>query len=423
MDRDASGCLMCHLTGLYGLQREKTYDAWLLKIIEEQSGRSNRVAHFSQFYTFLSFGNLLQSLNTDELKACWQVVSTSAQGLFTGLQFEGKHDSVDWLEWNQQLDKPFHILMDAVVLQVQNPSITSQMESFEKLKELMVQVFDLAALPVDGIRFINGDFLWEDKDSPAQIVPQNHYVHRHVRSTLDRIQAPLALVMQSQGSLADVKDYWSDGQNEVQLAGSAQFAEAILNAVQNGDVSELTAMTDQFRSLSMETAYFHSLFFADKLNYQFSTAQALAAWFILLSCTGVCVVDVPSLMRTFLTAEDQSTESPLAGKLQRVFSNPAFQPLAKLLTFRQQNTAFLPLGAQISMQSTPSIWAVQRFSPDMVESVLCLANSGSETQEITLGEENLKPGSHWQEFRGGKSLIAGEPWLLQPYEGLWLREG
>jgi hypothetical protein len=86
MDRDASGCLMCHLTGLYGLQREKTYDAWLLKIIEEQSGRSNRVAHFSQFYTFLSFGNLLQSLNTDELKACWQVVSTSAQGLFTGME-------------------------------------------------------------------------------------------------------------------------------------------------------------------------------------------------------------------------------------------------------------------------------------------------------------------------------------------------
>jgi hypothetical protein len=411
---------MCHLTGLYGLERDKTYDEWLLKLIEEQRATSKPGAHFSQFRTFLSFGNLLQSLTMDELKACWQVIETSTQGLFSGLQFEGTHSSDSWMEWNQQLEKPFHILLDKTGTQVHHASMENPTKSFEQLKNLIIQAFDLAALPVDAIRLKNGDFLWQDKITPTRIVPQNHYVHRHLRSALDRIHASLALVMQSQGSFADVTDYWSDGQNEVQLAGSVQFSEIIFNALQNGDVCELTAMTDKFRSLSMETAYFHTLAPADGCNHQGSVNQALAAWFILLSCTGVCALDICSLMQLFLTPEEQSNEIPMAEKLMCVFNNPAFQPLAKLLAFRLQNAAFHPLGAQISMQSTPAIWAVQRFSVDMVESVLCLVNCSSQAQEITLGEEDLQAGSYWQDFRGGKVFKAGEFWHLQPYEGLWL---
>lgn len=422
MGRDASGCLMCHLTGLYGLEREKTYDDWLLKSIDEHCGQSKPATHFSQFRTFLSFGNLLEFLNTDELNACWKVIKTSAQGLFSGLQFERNHSSDIWLEWNQQLEKPYHILLDATGPHLHHAAMENQADSFEQLKGLISHVFDLAQLSVDAIRLKNGDFLWQDQDNPTRIVPKNHYVHRHLRSALDRIHASVALVIQSQGSFADVKDYWSDGQNEVQLAGSAQFAETILNAARSGDVGELTAITDQFRSLSMDTAYFHNLLAAGEFIHHGSDAQSMAAWFILLSCTGVCAVDVPALMQTFLTPEEQCAEIPLAEKLQKIFAKPAFQPLAKLLSFRLKNPVFLPLGAQISMQSTPAIWAVQRFSPDMVESVLCLVNSSSQAQEITLGEEDLQPGSHWQDFCGGKVLKAGEPWQLQPYEGLWLIE-
>ncbi len=426
MDRDSSGCLLCHLTGLYGLDRGKSYDRWLLKLINEQGDPWKKVIPFSEFRTFLSFGNLLNSLSDEELQACWQVIINNAASLFSGLQFElinlSNPGFVLWLEENQRLANPFQLLLDVTVPQVKNDAISTQAASFEQLKALISQAFNLASLPVDALHFIDGDFLWQEKEAPFIIVPRNHYVHRHVRSALDRIHAPLALVMQSQGSFTDVRDYWSDGQNEVQLAGSAQFAEVLLKTVQNGDVFELTAMTDQFRSFSMETAYFHSLFFEDKVNNQLSMAQSLAAWFILLSCTGVSSVDVPSLMNTFLPAEEQSTEIPLAEKLQKIFISPAFQQMAKLLDFRQQNTAFSPLGAQISMQSTPAIWAVQRFSPDMVESVLCLVNASSQAQEITLGDDDLQPGSLWQDFRGGPILQAGKPWLVKPYEGFWLTE-
>jgi hypothetical protein len=409
---------------LYGLDREKSYDKWLLKLIQETTGSAETAAPFTSFRTFLSFSNLLIDLTDDEFQGVCKILQLHVEGLFSGLQLQAQKITdksfCSFLLWNQTLDKSFHILLDINVPQVQNESIMTETDSIGQLKSLMTQVFQTALLPVDAIRFINGDCIWQSAEKPGQIMPQNHYVHRHMRSALDRMQASQSLVVQSQGDFKDVRDYWSDGQNEIQLAGSSQLTDVILDAIRTGHAGELAALTDTFHSFSMDTTYFHALESAHIDFNRYETPQRLIAWFILLSCTGVSALNLQSLMDTFLSTAEH--DLPPADQLQRLFCSPSFKPLAKLLSFRHQNAAFHPLGAQISLQSTPSIWAVQRFSPDTSQQVLCLANVSSKTQEITLTEEDIVADKSWQSIFGERTFQAGKPCLLQPYEGLWLIE-
>jgi hypothetical protein len=423
--RDASGCLMCHLTGIFADQRDPAYEAWLLDFISQNKQKATPAAHFSTFHTFLSVGNLFNSLDNFEAAQAWQALLNSAGAYFDGLHILFSEESSHaLLELNREVQSPFHVLLDVQVPSLHEQDGTPVQESFQRLMKIIRLTTACSALPVDALQILTTDDLWIEDEIRNNIHPKAHYVLRHVRSALDRMTASQALLVQTRGSFLDVKNYFSDGNNEAQLAGSPDLASAILHALISEDTTPLTAITNQFNAVSLETGYFHAFNLAEDLLSQFiqhdpdSRRRFLLACFVLFSCAGVAALDLQTLFSIFMPLD--LYEAPLSEQTQALFSSQAFQPLAAMLDFRRQQPAFHPLGAQIPLTDIPHIWGVQRFSINMADNVLCLANYSSSMQEIRLGDDDIAPGSIWQDFRGEKQFSAGEIWQLNPYEYVWL---
>jgi hypothetical protein len=206
---------------------------------------------------------------------------------------------------------------------------------------------------------------------------------------MDRIDAQQTLYVQSQGKFKDVTDYFSDGNNEVQLAGSIELNTVLAKCLQEENLEQLVGITSQFRLNSLETAYFQTLDSFDVLNGK----QRLLAHIILLSCSG------------FALLNDDLAD---------------IDTLEKMLDLRMNHAALHVHGAQIQLGNHEKIWAIQRYSMDMSQGLLCLANISGKEQQVTLGEDDLITEECWKDVFSGEEFVAGKHWVLKPYQVLVL---
>jgi hypothetical protein len=386
MTRDASDCLLCHLTGLFGDQRQKAYDEWLLNEIEQAKGSAYPAEHFSHLHTGLNISV------TWQVKENWQSFN-ELRSYFDVLQISvptiEDNRLTDFLLWNQKLSKPFHIFAVLSTPSVRDASVITFQESYDRLRQVIELVFLACKLPLDGISFEHVDYLWKESSDPQRIEPRNHYLLRHIRSAMDRIGAQQALFVHSQGRFMDVNDYFSDGNNEIQLAGSTELTSTLIKSLIEGNSNTLAGITSQFHLNSLETAYFHTL---SNINHLDKKQRELAQW-LLLVLTGIPTLD---------------------------FESFALTSLEKMLNLRMNHDALYVHGVQIQLGAHEQIWAGQRYSMDMSRSLLCLANLSDEEQRIALGEDDLFPDEHWKDVFTENEFIAGQQWTLNPYQVLVL---
>lgn len=382
MTRNASDCLLCHLTGLFGDQRLKEYDDWLLQEIEQTKGLVLPAVHFSQLHTGLNISTMWREQNK------WQSL-IDLRKYFDVLQigvadYQEKQLS-EFLLWNQKLDNPFRIFVVLAVQIVKDPSSLTIQDSYQRLRLMIEMVFSICKLPVDAISFENADFLWKETPDTEHIEPRNHYLLRHIRSAMDRIGAQQSLFIHSQGKSKDVNDYFSDGNNEVQIAGSVEMSTALIKCLQEGNTQTLVGITSHYRLNSLETAYFHTHTNISNLsNKQRSLANQL---FLML--TGMPMVNIENL---------------------------DIQSLDGLLNLRMNHPALHIQGAQIQLGSHEKIWGIQRYSMDMSQRLLYLANFSGEEQRIALGDDELVPDDIWWDLFTEQDFIAGQNWTLKPYQ-------
>ena len=386
MTRNASDCLLCHLTGLFGDQRQKEYDDWLLQKIEQTKGLAFPAVHFSELHSGLNILSMWRE------KEKWQSL-IDYRNRFDVLQINATDPTdtqlVDFLQWNQRLETPFHIFIVLSVQAVKEDTSVTIEESYLHLRQMIETVFSVCQLPVAAISFENDDYLWKESPEPKTIEPRNHYLLRHIRSAMDRIGAQQTLFIHSQGGFKDVNDYFSDGNNEIQLAGSVELNAAMVKCLQEGNTESLVGITSQFHLNSLETAYFHTLSNIDI----FSDEQREFVHLAMLSLTGFPVLNVD-----------------LA----------SIEPLQKMLDLRMKHDAFHVHGAQIQLGCHTQIWAIQRYSMDMSQSLLCLANFSSDDQKILLGEDDLVTDECWKDVFTGEEFVTGQHWTLKPYQVLVL---
>ena len=419
--RDASGCLFCHLKGIFDEPENQQYHSWLLETIKQYKGKGAQPVHFSEFRNTLSIGSLLNTVDDQERRQCWNILSQSIGDHFDTLQLDYEEAIAPQVTaWNHDLTNPFHIVLNLPVPSLQ--ATATRESQYQNLMAMVKRCAEVTSLPVDALHLNDSDTLWHDIETG--ISPKNHYLLRHIRSMLDRIQARQALLVQSRGSLADVQAYFSDGNNEAQLAGSSSVLDATIQAIFTGSTTELTQVNGLFHLPSMETSYAHFFPYTEDMLAFFRTDEVDTlqtfelACFILLSFTGGCTIDLKLLLALCLPPHTE--DLPVCEQLEFLFGNQAYQAVGKLFSFRLRHAAFHAQGVQIPLQDHPHIWAVQRFSPDMKESVLCLANGSSQPQEISLDEEDLPTGSVWHVENTEKQYRAGDLWQFAPYEYRWL---
>jgi hypothetical protein len=239
MTRNASDCLLCHLTGLFADRRQKEYDEWLLQEIEQTKGLAFPAIHFSQLHTALNFSDSWQQ------KENWQAL-VDFRAKFDILQINARDTAdktfAEFLQWNQNLETPFHVYVVLQVPTVKENANTSIAQSYLRLREIIGIVFSVCKMPVDGISFENADFLWKESSNSQQIEARNHYLLRHVRSAMDRIGAQQTLFIHSVGSFSDVNNYFSDGNNEMQLSGCTELSAALVKSLLEGNSDAIAGL-------------------------------------------------------------------------------------------------------------------------------------------------------------------------------------
>lgn len=386
MTRNASDCLLCHLTGLFADRRQKEYDEWLLQEIEQAKGLAFPAVHFSLLHTGLNFSDSWKE------KKNWQaLIDLRAQFDILQINISDIADTTfaEFLQWNQNLENPFHIYAVLLIPNVKENVNTSIEQAYLRLREIIEIVFSVCKMPIDGISFENTDYLWKESLDSQKIEARNHYLLRHVRSAMDRIGARQSLFVHSKGNFSDVNNYFSDGNNEIQLAGSTELTAMLVKSLQEGNSEAIAGVTSQFSLNSLETAYFHTYSNTDAL----SAEQSHLVRTIVCTCSGIPIVD---------------------------FVPPEIKNLEAILNLRKNHTALHVQGAQIQLGTYEQIWAIQRYSMDMGQSLLCLANLSGESQKIIFGEEYLSAGEVWKDVFTGEEYTAGDKWGLKPYQVLLL---
>ncbi|MBI9051143.1 MAG: hypothetical protein JEZ00_17100 [Anaerolineaceae bacterium] len=316
MARDASDCLLCHLTGLFGEQRDPEYDEWLLQKIEQVKGTAYSSAHFSTIRSVLNIGSIWSVKSEQERVTLWSALQ-QGRILFDSLLIEiddiNDVSLQNFLGWNQALQKPFHIIAALSVAPVKDASTNSPSDSYQRLKHLVENVFQIVTFAIDGITFQQADFLWHEQTDDTQIEPRNHYLLRHLRSALDRIAAQQFLLVHSAGNFSEVNRYFSDGNNEAQLAGSQEMASVLHTALQAGLTSLFTDITSQFRLNSLETAYFHAINHPHLDNEPHTIPKRKEKFNLacsaMLSCTGTSSLDLTTLLRYHLNKAGQTKKN------------------------------------------------------------------------------------------------------------------
>ena len=415
--------MLCHLKGIFEESQNTAYETWLLDFIEQHKGLAAPPVPIHELRNGLAIGSLLNDLEEPERRECWDMLSQSLGGVFDTLQMD--YNAVvtpQIMQWNRELPVAFHTVLSVAVPTLQ--STATPEAQYQALTDIIKLSLEAALLPVDVLHPVPTDTLWTANALSTEINPKTHYILRHVRSALDRMQAKQALLAQSCGSQADVQAYFSDGINEAQLAGSNTLIDAVIQALFTGSAAELSELTGQLHLPSLETGYFNAFPYSEDMLSFFDTSVdempnplALAS-FILLSCSGVGSIDLELLLALCLPPHTQ--DMSVCEQLDLFFASEAYQKLRKLLIFREQYPAFHMQGAQIALHRHPHIWGVQRYSPDMINTVLCLANVSSKAQEIVLGEDEISKDTLWRDFNSEKQFQAGESWRLSPGEFLWL---
>jgi hypothetical protein len=99
---------------------------------------------------------------------------------------------------------------------------------------------------------------------------------------------------------------------------------------------------------------------------------------------------------------------------------PEIDNMETILNLRMSHAALHVHGAQIQLGDQEKIWAIQRYSMDMGQSLLCLANFSTEAQGITFAEDDLTTGQIWKDVLTNEEFTAGEHWVLQSYQAMVL---
>ena len=98
-----------------------------------------------------------------------------------------------------------------------------------------------------------------------------------------------------------------------------------------------------------------------------------------------------------------------------------FERLKQLIRIRQQQAAFHPNATQFTLQLGHALFGFWRQSMDRSQSIFCIANVSTQSQNLSLSDVNLIGVDCWHD------LISGETYqdldtkvTVKPYQVLWI---
>ncbi|AUM14180.1 sugar phosphorylase [Ketobacter alkanivorans] len=112
-------------------------------------------------------------------------------------------------------------------------------------------------------------------------------------------------------------------------------------------------------------------------------------------------------------------EEALANKFSH--HSKVFEQLSNLITIRKKQTAFHPNATQFTLHLGLQIFGFWRQSMRREQSIFCIFNVSSETQQIALSDINLIGTDNWTDLISGLEIEDQAGMLtLTPYQALWL---
>ncbi|TGN39842.1 sugar phosphorylase [Marinobacter confluentis] len=98
-----------------------------------------------------------------------------------------------------------------------------------------------------------------------------------------------------------------------------------------------------------------------------------------------------------------------------------FNELKRLIAIRRRQPAFHPNATQFTLHLGLQLFGFWRQSMRRDQSIFCIHNITSETQEVSLAEINLIGTDHWQDLISGMAVndLSGSI-TLKPYQSVWL---
>ena len=98
-----------------------------------------------------------------------------------------------------------------------------------------------------------------------------------------------------------------------------------------------------------------------------------------------------------------------------------FERLKVLLKIRRQQAAFHPNATQFTLHLGSAVFGYWRQSMDRRQSVFCVSNISTESQDLQLADINLTDTEEWMDLIGGQRFQRRDEILeLQPYQTLWI---
>ena len=92
-----------------------------------------------------------------------------------------------------------------------------------------------------------------------------------------------------------------------------------------------------------------------------------------------------------------------------------YEEITNLLNIKRKNKAFHPNASRKTMNLGPKIFAFKRISLDKKQTVMCISNLSSKTQNIKIQLKNKK----YKELIIG-TTISKNNFVLDPFQTIWL---
>jgi sucrose phosphorylase len=194
----------------------------------------------------------------------------------------------------------------------------------------------------------------------------------------------------------------------------------------------------------------------DEPDYERAAKKFLASQAVMLSLKGVPGIYVHSLIGSgnYLEGVKQTGRNrtinrekleyePVVEELntEGTLRNLIYNGFKRMLTVRREHKAFHPVGGQEIIASEGPLFAVLRIAPDEAERILCIINTGGNTERFSLAAglreqvertaEAVRSGSHTPSDLPSRvqDLLSGrwfsleneqEGWTVEPFDVLWL---
>ncbi len=101
-----------------------------------------------------------------------------------------------------------------------------------------------------------------------------------------------------------------------------------------------------------------------------------------------------------------------------------FSELKRLLSIRQQQSAFHPNATQFTLHLGDEIFAYWRQSHDRKQSIFCISNISDQEQSFMLSDINLISTDDWHDLITGEKLTRQDMLIqLTPYQTMWISNG